>query len=460
MNDFRPVERSLMLRSISSLVMTAAAWWILDGVAHGASPSLVGSSSGHAVAWSSVTEQEGEVTVEATARGASASEARKEAIVAALRKVVGEYVEADVAIADDEVVRNELLSFSNAGGVRSEQVGEARLVGDEVEVTMRVTVKPKPLVARVKGAAKAGAKLDGPALAAEIAAAKDDYEAKKRVLEKAFADLPDAFMTIRIVDSEGKEAQGIDRKLVKADKKTGEATITIPVVLGFDAAVWKNNVRPALHELLTAIAERKVEEGLSLVHDSESWSNNVFKYTRTPVKGMKIGGESPARRQLAEENVAVFLEKEDLGRGRQLNFVMYEVAADLLPFFRSERHGQSVLHRFETPARRILRVRLLDASGELVDGVDVVLNGFYLPSDLYAQLLGVERPTPYCRPMRPLIEARGSDFESLYIAPRWMHFDAQQSKDAVIEAMITLPAADLELIEKIEVELIGAASSR
>jgi len=448
MNDFRPVERSLMLRSISSLVMTAAAWWILNGVAHGASRSLVGSSSGHAVAWSSVTEQEGEVTVEATARGASASEARKEAIVAALRKVVGEYVEADVAIADDEVVRNELLSFSNAGGVRSEQVGEARLVGDEVEVTMRVTVKPKPLVARVKGAAKAGAKLDGPALAAEIAAAKDDYEAKKRVLEKAFADLPDAFMTIRIVDSEGKEAQGIDRKLVKADKKTGEATITIPVVLGFDAAVWKNNVRPALHELLTAIAERKVEEGLSLVHDSESWSNNVFKYTRTPVKAMKIGGESPARWQLAEENVAVFLEKEDLGRGRQLNFVMYEVAVDLLPVF------------LETPARRILRVRLLDASGELVDGVDVVLNGFYLPSDLYAQLLGVERPTPYCRPMRPLIEARGSDFESLYIAPRWMHFDAQQSKDAVIEAMITLPAADLELIEKIEVELIGAASSR
>lgn len=106
------------------------------------------------------------VTVEATGRGGNAREARQDAIVAALRQIVGEYIEADVQLADEEVVRNEILSFSNAAGVQSEQIGEPRLVGDEVEVTMKVTVEPRPLVERVRGAAKAGACLDGAALAA------------------------------------------------------------------------------------------------------------------------------------------------------------------------------------------------------------------------------------------------------------------------------------------------------
>jgi hypothetical protein len=233
---------------------------------------------------SSPAHQSGPVTQEATGRGASAAEARKEAIVAALRKIVGEYVEADVQLADDEVVKNEILSFSNAGGVKSEQVGEPRMVGDEVEITMRVTVEPKPLVARVKGAAKAGARLDGPALAAEIAAAKDDYEAKKRVLDKAFANLPDAFMTIRIVDSEGKDTTGIDRKLVTVDKKTGEATITIPVVLGFDLAVWKNNVYPALDEVLTAAAKRKIVDGLILDRGQAFTGHGTTRFESSPAR--------------------------------------------------------------------------------------------------------------------------------------------------------------------------------
>ena len=404
--------------------------------------------------------QSGPVTVEATARAASAAEARKEAIVAALRKIVGEYVEADVEIADDEVVKNELLSFSNAGGVKSEQVGDVKLVGDEVEVTMRVTVEPKPLVARVKGAAKVGAKLDGAALAAEIAAAKDDHEAKKRVLDKAFADLPDAFMTIRIVDSEGKDTKGIDRKLVQVDKKTGEATVTIPIVLGFDMAVWKNNVYPALDQVLTAAANKKIVDGLIVdrgnkFHGSDETLNQVrFTGTRT------IHNPTARGNFLWDMNrpYAVALLRENLGRGRQLNFDLFEFDKDELPMVAWHPNHRDPVSAV-TP--RSLRIRLSDGDGEAVDGRDVQMGQistdgpsrwligsrsiFGEPSDKYGY-------TPFAWTAGRRVVA---------VAPMWGADGGVGLlfTEAVVPVNFTLPAEDLELIEKIEVELIKPAGN-
>lgn len=271
------------------------------------------------------------VTVEATGRGGNAREARQDAIVAALRQIVGEYIEADVQLADEEVVRNEILSFSNAAGVQSEQVGEPRLVGDEVEVTMRVTVEPRPLVERVKGAAKAGARLDGAALAAELAAAKDDFAAKKRVLEKLFENLPDAFMTIRIVDSEGKDTNGIDRKLVEIDRQSGEATIKIPVVLGFDLAVWRNSVYPALDQVLTAAASRKVEGGQIVDRNDKATTYRVPHTGTAMIPSPTIRAWRPPE----PDQVVIALLRENLGRGRQLTFDLFEMDTDLVPYVKA-----------------------------------------------------------------------------------------------------------------------------
>ena len=238
--------------------------------------------------------QDGPVTVEATGRGESPKEARKEAIVAALRQIVGEYVEADVVIANDEVVKNEILSFSNAGGVKSEQVGQPRFVeGDLVEVTMRVTVEPKPLVARVKGAAKAGARLDGAALAAEIAAAKDDYEAKKRVLDKAFANLPASIMTVKVLDADGSPSEGLDRRLVDREAGPGRVALNVPVRLAFDETAWNDSVRRSLGQVLEAASDRASQSSLTLRGTSAvalSWTADGSDGSRGTSAGSAVGG--------------------------------------------------------------------------------------------------------------------------------------------------------------------------
>jgi len=411
----------------------------------------------------------GPVTVEATGRGETARAARQDAIVAALRQIVGEYIEADVQLADEEVVRNEILSFSNAGGVRSEQVGETRVVGDEFEVVMRVTVEPRPLVERVRGTATAEARLDGAALAAELAAAKDDFAAKQRVLEKLFENLPDAFMTIRIVDSEGKDTRGFDRKLVRIDRASGQATIVLPIVLGFDAKAWREQVYPAIEQVLVAAAESRLESA-QVVERSDS--------RQVPLTGAstQIAGRASRLPQVEAGREAVFLLREAMGRGRQMVFDMYTFEQGLLPFV-ERRPGWQPQLRF--PART-LRLRLFDRDGDSVDGRDLTLAGRFLnqqgvfaiaseatpfgsgdaPSFAtpveFASLVGVS-------PWLAVPNCGATGWGRIYLAPFWMHCDdtigihpTSFSPELIVRAVITLPIGDLEQIERITAELVRA----
>ena len=407
--------------------------------------------------------QDGPVTVEATGRGESLREARKEAIAAALRKVVGEYVEADVVIANDEVVKNEILSFSNAGGVKSEQVGDPEFVGEEVEVTMRVTVDPKPLVARVKGAAKAGAKLDGAALAAEIAAAKDDYEATRKVVQKVFAELPDAFMTIRIVDREGNDTAGFDRSLVQRDRLNGVASVTIPIVLGFDRERWRDNVRPALDQVLEAAADRTIRGVGTWVHDPDDWGQGRFKFSSAPIKAMKWRTSPLQSGRPSNGDVMLCLERDDLGRGRQVTFDGYLLPSDLIPCCSPVQFagGRTSMVFAGLPAR-VLQVRLLDGEGGVIDGMDLPLSDlgrFTLPHKPGSTgLAGVEPANPHIGVLTPMFggslgRAVDGDFGPILVAPKWLN-GKQFATEAVVETSFTLPLDDLELIERIEVELI------
>jgi hypothetical protein len=410
----------------------------------------------------------GPVTVEATGRGETARAARQDAIVAALRQIVGEYIEADVQLADEEVVRNEILSFSNAGGVRSEQVGEPRVVGDEFEVVMRVTVEPRPLVERVRGTATAEARLDGAALAAELAAAKDDFAAKQRVLEKLFENLPDAFMTIRIVDSEGKDTRGFDRKLVRMDRASGQATIVLPIVLGFDAKAWREQVYPAIEQVLVAAADARLE------------SAQVFERTASaqiPLTGTPTSLSTRVSRvpQIAPNKEAIFLLRENLGRGRQLVFDMYTFEQGLLPFV--DRRAPAA-PRLRFPART-LRVRFADSDGSVVDGGDLRLAAdiFKRPANTFMLASVTEpfgpplfvTPTDHGGPGRsdgvvPWLAAPtalDSGMSRLYLSPMWMHIPVDNpsnptsfSPELILQAVFTLPIGDLEQIERITAELV------
>ena len=125
------------------------------------------------------------VTVEVTGRGLTMVDARKDAIINALRQVVGEYVESDTVIENEEIVTDTITAFSNAESVKSELIS-SELEGEYIVVICKVTIVPAQIVGKLREAQESSVVIDGESLAAEISAMQDNIELQKVTLDKLF----------------------------------------------------------------------------------------------------------------------------------------------------------------------------------------------------------------------------------------------------------------------------------
>ncbi len=147
---------------------------------------------------------DGWVTREVKGVGESLVKAKTDAVLTALRLIVGEFVRTEVKVTG-ETAEELIIAFSTADGVKSEQVGQPSFTPDgRVEVTMRVSVKPRQLVEMFEKEAQSAVFIDGETLAAEVAAARMNLDAQRALMRKLFTDLPLKLLVARIVDREGK----------------------------------------------------------------------------------------------------------------------------------------------------------------------------------------------------------------------------------------------------------------
>ncbi len=312
------------------------------------------------------------VTVEGVGRAESAKEARKQAIVAALRKVVGEYVDAEMLISNDQVVSDTILSFTNASGVKSEQVGEPRLIGDEFEIVMRVTVTPTPLVAKVKASLSTSTGFDGAALAAEISQAGDNLEAKKEVFRKAMSGLPYDILEISLLNAEGEPLQGIDRKLLFTDR-SGTQRLAFLVRIGFNRDAWKRT-RKSLDTLFRAAAASSTENAWTI----DSWSPGKLSipYLDVPMKARPRElswdwTKNPRPNGVPRECIPVLLQSASLGPGgRELRFDLHWLDHRLISAPPLVYHSGGPV--FPAPT---LQVDLVDSDGDTIEGKTIRLGG-------------------------------------------------------------------------------------
>ncbi len=85
------------------------------------------------------------ITVESRGSGESRLEARKDAIVNALRKAVGEYVESEIIIENEDIVTDSIMAFSNAESIVSSVV-DSGFEGDDIWMICKVTIEPAKLI--------------------------------------------------------------------------------------------------------------------------------------------------------------------------------------------------------------------------------------------------------------------------------------------------------------------------
>ena len=124
-------------------------------------------------------------TVVASGYGTTADAAKKAAIRAAVEQVVGSMVDSETLVENDELVRDEILSYS-AGLVESaEFVGEPRKTPEGlVEVRVRAKVKKTELEAKLPKTEKVVKKVNGQSLFAKRVSGRQNLEDAEAMMKK------------------------------------------------------------------------------------------------------------------------------------------------------------------------------------------------------------------------------------------------------------------------------------
>lgn len=324
-----------------------------------------------------VIEEDGVVV---TGRAATLREARVEAIVAGVRLLRGEYVDAEVSIRDDTVIRNEIRSFANAPGVTSVQLGEpVRTAEGEIEVKMRVMLDPSGAARRSAAAPDGTTRLAGGELVAEGVATAIDRVERNRLVSARLATDPATAMEARVIGRDGRPSRGISHGAIRFGDN-GVVELSLLIEIGFDEAAWSGSLRPAMDALLAAAARRvhrgalefssERSDGRVAAVEAPVWAAYPAVWGDLDTPGpVAVGRPTMKAPWPAPGRHAIALLSEIRDRGQLVIFDVFEVDEDLLQAMRSperaRRGGHGRLASWAA-APIAVEISLLDSRGEPV----------------------------------------------------------------------------------------------
>jgi hypothetical protein len=194
------------------------------------------------------------ITIESIGQGLSSAEARKDAIVNALNKVVGEYIESETIVENNKIVKDTILAFSNAENIKSEVISKRFVDGDIIEVTCKITINPGKVVGKVRAATASAVYINGEALSVEIEVMHDNIVKQREALLKHLEGLPTKLLRARLVDQSGNEiADGrIPREDIMMEGNT--VVLALNIEVSYDLKAFYEKVYPQLTKLFKAMA--------------------------------------------------------------------------------------------------------------------------------------------------------------------------------------------------------------
>ena len=120
-----------------------------------------------------VSDRKGSHFIEAEGSGTTSEEALKDAFRAAVRKVVGAYVDEDTFVENDEVIKDQVLTHSRGCIESYEQLSEKAEDG-VTHVTIRAVVKPDEVVSCLRKANVAMTDLSGEQFWAKVTSQRQE----------------------------------------------------------------------------------------------------------------------------------------------------------------------------------------------------------------------------------------------------------------------------------------------
>ena len=425
---------------------------------------------------SSVAQEVEPITINATGRGGSIGEARKDAIMNALREVVGEYIEADTVIENEEVVNETITAFSNAESVTSKVIDQ-RFEGDEIVVECEVTIVPAQIVGRIQDAALSAVNIDGESLAAELAANQDNVQLQAETLDRLFKGLAPRLLVARLVDRNGKRIK--DGRPPKDDiKMVGDnVLIALNIQIYYDLETYYEKVYPNLEKVLRAVALKSLPAEVNSGSNDKAYveeERQAFTAyptierrwsTRSSQLGAKQGALQVQLEQPNPQQFVVFLSRSRDKYGMQEGFDAFVLNADLIePFVKWQSNSNNSDPYDERNSLPHLRVVLESSSGNVLMQDEVSLFKRTLWGDeRYPK--GNKDPIPFSEPFgRPsggtvstwifgnCCGYQFSDTERgknpIVITPRF-NLEEYTTDTIMLRVYLTVPKADFEKLATI-----------
>ena len=190
-------------------------------------------------------------TVVASGMGRTETEATKEALRNAVQQAIGAFVTAEALVKDDNVVRDQVLSYSDGYVQKYDTVGQAKTEENGlIRVTISAQVVQQKLVEKLQAAKVTVSAVDGKTLFATTVT--NQAESAEAMFKDELENIPNALMKPEVVEKPVYDAK--DKKL--------KVTVNVSV----DSTAYDNFVA-------------RFEKKLEMIHaESMSWTSARVEY--------------------------------------------------------------------------------------------------------------------------------------------------------------------------------------
>jgi hypothetical protein len=203
-----------------------------------------GDGAGRSADGSGNGETPTDAVVVVTGVGLDRSAATKDALVSAVRHVVGEVVDAKTLVRNDKLVIDEVLTYSNGFVAAYEEVARWE-VGREVHVRVRATVQRERIMDKLRGSGVPLQDFDGSKTYARVVTELQQAKDARKMLRRKFERFPDSLIDARVVT----EPRPLERS-------EDEVTLGYDVAFGIDSDKYESFLRDTI-PLLDLMASRK-----------------------------------------------------------------------------------------------------------------------------------------------------------------------------------------------------------
>lgn len=163
--------------------------------------------------WAEDATQPETMDVVASGVGMNETEATKDALANAVRQAIGAIVGTDTLIQNEEVVRDQILTYSDGFAENYELVGKpGTTLSGLTSVTIRARIVRSKLIQKAKAANIAVVEVDGKGMFAEAVTKIEQSKSATAMLAKEFQDMPKRLIKAEVV---GKPAYNEKTKTIQ-----------------------------------------------------------------------------------------------------------------------------------------------------------------------------------------------------------------------------------------------------